>query len=192
MEISLGLPVELHNLPPEMEVVQAPVERVEVRLSGPRRVVSHLSQLGINVPLDLTGAAEGETTFELFTSDIKVPERVTVTRVSPSSITLSLERTEKKIVGIRLPVEGKPAEGYRAEAVQITPGTMEIKGPRSHLKDITTVRTLPVNIDGMTEAVKRETTVILPEDLGIHALNRSSVQYVIPILPLESTGKGKP
>ena len=129
MEISLGVPVELHNLPPEMEVARGPVERVDVRMSGPRRVVSKVSQLGIIIPLDLMGAAEGETTFELFTSDIKVPERITVTRLSPSSVNVLLEKTIKKKVGIVMPVEGIPPKGYTALEPEITPDSWRSKGP---------------------------------------------------------------
>lgn len=186
MEISLGVPVELHNLPPEMEVVRGPVERVDVRMSGPRRVVSRVSQLGIYIPLDLMGAAEGETTFELFTSDIKVPERITVTRVSPSSVTVLLERTIKKRVSIFVPVEGTPMVGFRALEPEIAPDVMEIKGPRSRMGIIKSLKTAPVSVEGAKEEVIGETSVILPEDGTVHAINRSSVQYRIPIMEVQA------
>lgn len=185
MEISLGLPVELHNLPPEMEVVQGPVERVDVRMSGPRRIVSRVSKQGIFVPLDLKGAAEGETTFELFTSDIKVPERVTVTRVSPSSITVTLEKTAKKEVAIVIPVKGTPEKGFRAGQPEVTPDRIQIKGPRSRLGAIQSLTTTPVSVEGASSDVQGETSVILPEDGSVSAMTRSSVQYRIPILPVD-------
>jgi YbbR domain-containing protein len=185
MEISLGVPVELHNLPPEMEVMRGPVERVDVRMSGPRRVVSKVSQMGIYIPLDLNGAAEGETTFELFSSDIKVPERVTVTRVSPSSVNVLLERTVKKSVAIVVPVEGTPMKGFKALEPLVTPESMEIKGPRSLLAGVKNLKTAPVSIEGAKEEIKGETSVILPEEGPIHAINRSSIQYRIPLVKIQ-------
>lgn len=185
MEISLGVPVELHNLPPEMEVVRGPVERVDVRMSGPRRVVSRVSKLGIYIPLDLMGAAEGETTFELFTADIKVPERITVTRVSPSSVNVLLERTVKKKVGIVVPVEGTPMKGFQALEPEVTPDVMEIKGPRSQMAKIKSLNTLPISVEGAIEDVKGETSVIFPEEGTVHAINRSSVQYRIPLVEVQ-------
>ena len=186
MEISLGVPVELHNLPPEMEVMRGPAERVDVRMSGPRRVVSKVSKMGIYIPLDLNGAAEGETTFELFTSDIKVPEKITVTRVSPSSVNIILEKTTKKQVRIVVPVEGTPMSGLKALAPVITPETMEIKGPRSKLKGIATLKTAPVNIKGALKDIEGETPVILPEDGAVHAVNRSTIMYRIPLVKVEN------
>jgi YbbR domain-containing protein len=185
MEISLGVPVELHNLPPEMEVMRGPVERVDVRMSGPRRVVSKVSQMGIYVPLDLNGAAEGETTFELFSSDIKVPERVTVTRVSPSSVTVLLERTVKKSVGIVVPVEGTPMKGFKAQDPVVIPESMEIRGPRSLLAGVKNLKTAPVSVQGAMEDIKGETSVILPEEGPLHAINRSSIQYRIPLVKIQ-------
>jgi len=182
MEISLGVPVELHNLSPEMEVIRGPVERVDVRLSGPRRDVSRVSQLGIYITLDLSGAAEGETTFELFPSDITVPERITVTRVSPSSVNLFLERSIKKKVKVVLAVEGTPLEGFIAMEPVVTPEVMEIKGPRSRMAIIGALRTLPISIEGAFEDLRGETSVILPEEGTVHAINRSSVQYIIPVI----------
>ena len=186
MEISLGVPVELHNLPTEMEVIRGPVERVDVRMSGPRRVVSRVSQMGIYIPLDLIGAAEGETTFELFTSDIKVPQGITVTRVSPSSVNIFLERTLKKKVHIVLPVEGVPMEGFKVLEPVITPNVIEIKGPRSQLFGIKILKTLPISVEGVSEDVEGETSVILPEDGAVHAINRSSVQYRLPVVKIQS------
>lgn len=182
MEVSLGVPLELHNLPPEMEVVKGPVERVDVRLSGPRRIVSKISKLGIYIPLDLTGAAEGETTFEIFTSDIKVPETVTVTRVSPSSVSVILERIIKKRVRIVIPVEGTPKDGFKALEPVISPDTIEIKGLRSKVDRINSLKTAPVNIDGATKDVVGEAPVIFPEGGSVHATSRSSVQYRVPLV----------
>jgi len=60
MRASLGIPVELHNLPPEMEVIHGPVERVDVRLSGPRRIVSKVSQMGINSIYAIANNIDGD------------------------------------------------------------------------------------------------------------------------------------
>ncbi|UCG37855.1 MAG: hypothetical protein JSV00_06530 [bacterium] len=182
MEISLGIPVELHNLPPDMEVIEMPVERVDVRLSGPRRVVSRVSQLGVTIPLDLMGAAEGETTFEVFTSDIKVPEKVTVTRVSPSSITVVLEKTVRRKVPVSVSLEGMPVEGFMVAETRINPSTIEIKGPKSVLSGIQVLSAVPISVEGSSTNLRGEVGIILPEG-GVHTVNRSTVQYEVIIGP---------
>jgi len=180
MEISLGVPLELHNLPQDMDVLQGPVERVDVRFSGPRRIVSRLSHQGITIPIDLTGAAEGETTFELFTSDIKVPERVTVTRVSPSNITVVLERIEIKRVPVMLQTDGIPDRNYVLGIPKVTPPSVDIKGPRSIVSSVDHLMTSPVSIQGATETIRGETSLVLPSS-RLHPVNRSTVKFELPV-----------
>jgi YbbR domain-containing protein len=181
MEISLGVPLELHNLPKDMDVLKGPVELVDVRFSGPRRIVSRVSHLGITIPLDLTGAAEGETTFELFSSDIKVPERVTVTRVSPSNITVVLERIEQRSIPVVLKTDGIPMDGFVSGIPKLTPSVVEIKGPGSVVSLVKQIMTSPVMIQGASETMKGETSLIIPNS-RIHLANRSTVKYEIPFV----------
>ncbi|MDF1536606.1 MAG: CdaR family protein [bacterium] len=181
MEISVGIPVELHNLPPDLEVMRDLVERVNVRFTGPRRIVSGISHMGLSIPVDLTGAAEGETTIELFNSDIKVPERVTVTRVSPSSVSVFLERTVRKEVPVELALQGTVKEGFAVSAITMNPKTVDIRGPRSILNSINNLRTSVVNVEGAGGPLVGETSLILPED-SVHALKWSTVKYEIQIV----------
>jgi YbbR domain-containing protein len=181
MEISAGILIELHNLPPDMEVMRGPVERVNVRFSGPRRTVSRISQMGLSIPVDLTGAAEGETTIELFNSDIKVPERVTVTRVSPSSVSVSLERTIRKEVPVVLAIQGKVKEGFGVSTISVKPKMIDISGPRSIMGRINSLRTSVINVEGASETLKGETALSMPED-GVRALKWSTVRYEIKVI----------
>ncbi len=191
MEISLGIPLELHNLPKEMEVIGGSADRVDVRFSGPRRIVSRLSQAGLTIPLDLAGAAEGVTTFEIFTSDIQVPESVTVTRVSPSNIELTLETVDHKQVPVVLKTEGDPADGYILGHPRLTPSFLEISGPESLLAGIVRLYTPPIPVHGSTVDIKGETVIVLP-DSHVHAIGRSTTKYEIPIMKKmdEQAGSG--
>ena len=181
IEISLGIPLELHNFPKNMEIVEGNVERVDVRFSGPRRTVSRLSQMGLTIPIDLSGAAEGETTFEIFASDIQVPQRVTVTRVSPSSINVVLEKVGKKEVPVALRMEGNPPEGYYLGRPKVVPPNVVIRGPASFISAIDHLDTPPIPVHGSTVTLKGETGVLLPQG-PVHILDRSTMKYEIPVI----------
>lgn len=180
MEISAGIPVELHNLPADMVVMRDPVERVNVRFSGPRRTVSKISQMGLSIPVDLTGAAEGETTIELFNSDIKTPESVSVTRVSPSSVSVLLEHTVRKEIPIELVLQGKVMEGFSISTITMKPSMVDIRGPKSVVDKIDSLKSSTINVEGANEPLKGETSLLLPED-SVHALKWSTVKYEIHV-----------
>ncbi len=192
MEMSLSIPVEVQNLSSELEMVEHPAELVNVRFSGPRRIVSRIAQMGITLPLDLDGALEGITTFELYPGSIKAPEMTKVTRISPSSITIVLERSGQE----RFPVEpvlvGVPSRGFKVSAVAVDPLFAELAGPRSSLAGITMIQTAPVDIEGSIETIEREVGLVLPDD-RVRNVDSSSVKVTVTVVPKgENQGKKKP
>ena len=191
MEISLGIPLELHNLPKDMEVIRGPVERVDVRFSGPRRIVSKLSQMGLAITLDLSGAADGKKSFGIFTSDIQVPERVTVTRVTPSKVDIVLEKVQQKQVPVILLTEGSPSTGYTIDVPRLDPGFLEIRGPGSVISGIQYLSTPPVPVHGATVNIVGKTAVVLPEsESRVHVVGSPKVKYEIPVLKMDASAPG--
>ena len=186
MEISLGIPLELHNLPKDMEVIRGPVERVDVRFSGPRRIVSKLSQMGLAITLDLSGAADGKKSFEIFTSDIQVPERVSVTRVTPSNVDLVLEKVQQKQVPVTLRTEGSPSTGYTIEVPRLDPAFLEIRGPGSVINGIENLFTPPVPVQGATVNIVGKIAVLVPES-RVHVVGSPKVKYEIPVLKMDAS-----
>ncbi|UCF31811.1 MAG: hypothetical protein JSV26_05240 [bacterium] len=185
MEMSLGIPLELHNLPADMEVVRGPVETVNIRFSGPRRTVLKISQMGLSVPLDLAGAAEGETTFELYPSNFKAPEKVTVTRISPSSVVVGLEKVVRLTLPVKADIQGRPAKGFKVGDVTVKPEGVSVLGPRSVVRSLRTVATEPVSIDGAQEDLELDVGIILSGE----ALRIEGDQTVHVLIPIRSTGE---
>ena len=183
-EISLGIPLEFRNFPKGMEIVRSTVERVDVHFSGPGKAVSQLSREGLNLPMDLSGAAEGETTCEIFPSDIKAPPNVTVTRVSPSSINVVLEKVGLREAPVVLRLEGDPQDGYTLGESMAIPSRVRIQGPDSSLSPVGHIETLPVSVQGATETLKGEIELVSPKG-PVRLVDRSKVRYEIPVFRKE-------
>jgi len=186
-EISLGIPLEFHNFPKGMEIVRSNVERVDVHFSGSGKAVSKLSREGLSLPMDLSGAAEGETTFEIFPSDIKAPPNVAVTRVSPSSINVVLERVSLREAPVVLRLEGDPQDGFTLGETMAIPSRVRIQGPESFLSGIGPIETLPVSVEGAAETLMGEIDLVSPEG-PVRLVDRSKVRYEIPVFRKEETG----
>ena len=182
MEVSVSIPVEFQNLSVDMEMVEHPIERVNVRFSGPKRIVSNISQLGITLPLDLDGAMEGLTTFELYPSAIKAPEMTRVTRISPSIISVILERSGEERFPIEPVISGVPSPGFKVSAVTVDPLFVRLAGPRSSLAVVTMVQTASVDIEGAIDTIEREVQLTLP-DPRLRNTESSTVKVVVNIMP---------
>ena len=92
-EMSLTVPVELTALPDDLVIVSRVPEAVRVRLSGPRTVLAGMNAQSLSVLLDLDGAQPGTNTFENLGARMRLPKRIEVTYVSPSTIPVETLKT---------------------------------------------------------------------------------------------------
>lgn len=94
-EVSHVVPVEYRNLPKGLIIANEVPDAVAVTLSGPRALLVHLGPDELSLPLDLAGLKPGLTSFKRLEENLKAPGGVVVTRISPASIDVRLERAHE-------------------------------------------------------------------------------------------------
>jgi len=150
VERSVSIPLEVRELPADLVVLNEPTHTVEVRLRGPRTLVSTLTSdevilQGVPGPL-----VEGENTFTIRPEAIRVPRGIEVVGVSPQRVRLLLDRIAEREVEVGPRVEGSPAAGCVLKRVTVSPPRVRMTGPQSELRRITRVYTIPINLDGQS------------------------------------------
>src|SRR5260221_595875 len=110
-EMGVSAPLELQNFPMDLEVTGEPVDNVEVRLRASPGIIQRIGPGDVSAQLDLAGLQEGEHIVHLTDKSIRMPFGVKVVKITPSILTLSLERTVQKVVPVRPRLVGRPAGG---------------------------------------------------------------------------------
>ncbi len=164
-EIGLTVPVELQNLPKDLEVVGDAVNSVEVRLRATPAIIRRLSPGDVQFQIDLQGLAEGEHYIHLTEDYVRRPFGVTVVKLTPASIRLVLERTQVREVPVRARVRGTPAPGFEIADVVTEPETVEIAGPQSRVRATPDVFTEAVDVDGAKQSVTAEVNIGIGDPL---------------------------
>jgi YbbR domain-containing protein len=160
-ERGLSVPVELKNVPRELELVGEPTNLVDVRVRAAPSVIQRLTPGDVSAQIDLNGVREGEHIVHLTSDDIRVPFGVRVVKITPSIITMGFERTLVKTVPIRPRVLGRPAAGFEVAEVTAEPGEVRVAGPKSRVQEMESAYTEPVGLDGAN------TTVVDTVNLGL-------------------------
>ena len=75
VERVLRVPVELQNLPPELEIVSNPPDTVEVRVRGSSGTLSRMTPGEVSTVIDLRAARTGRRLFHLTPGQVKTPVR---------------------------------------------------------------------------------------------------------------------
>jgi YbbR domain-containing protein len=95
-EVSHVVTVEYRNLPKGLIIANEVPEAVAVTLSGPRALLIHLGPEELSLPLDLAGLKPGVTSFKRLEENLKAPGGLVVTRISPATIDIRLERVREE------------------------------------------------------------------------------------------------
>jgi YbbR domain-containing protein len=152
-ERGLSVPVELQNVPRELELVGEPTNVVDVRVRASPSVIQRLTPGDVSAQIDLSGVREGEHIVHLTADDIRVPFGVRVVKITPSIITMGFERTMQKTVPIRPRLLGRPGAGFEVAEVTAEPGEVRVAGPKSRVQEMESAYTEPVSVDGASSTV---------------------------------------
>ena len=92
-EITLRVPIEFRDVPPQLEIGSVTIPEAQVRARGPERMIRELRSTDIHVDLELKDAKPGEHTFDLTAQQIHVPRDLTVVQVQPVRVTVIMEQS---------------------------------------------------------------------------------------------------
>ena len=179
-ERGMPVPVELRNVPRDLELTGDAVNAVDVRVRASPGLINSLDAGAIRATIDLAGAEEGERIVQLSPEQIQAPQGFRVVKITPSLLTLNLERTMQKTVPVRPRVIGRPAPGFEVAEITSDPAEVEIAGPRSRVQEIESAFTEPVSVGG-AETTATELVNVGLEDplLRLEAGSRVRVTAVV-------------
>jgi hypothetical protein len=189
VERGLEIPLELENVPAELEISSAPPDTVSVRVRGTSRVVSRLDSSEVAAVLDLGDEGPGRRLFDMFSDRVEVPPGIEITSVVPATVTLTLERKGvPRMVPVVPDIEGEPAPGLAVGSIETDPDSVEVIGPETRLAELREALTGPVSVAGASEDVVTEVTVVVA-DPTLRLVEPVSARVVVQIVaaPVEKT-----
>ncbi len=187
-EMGVSAHLELQNFPKDLEVTGEPVDTVEVRLRASPGLIQRIGPGDVSAQVDLAGLQEGEHIVHLTDKSIRMPFGVKVVKITPSILTLNLEKTLQKVVPVRPRLVGRPAPGFEVGEVVADPRDVRIAGPRSRVQEVESAYTEPLSIDGAENTVTDVVNMGL-EDPMLRILGSPRVRATVRIQEVEGERK---
>jgi len=156
IERSIEVPVEFRNIPADLMVMDNRVDFVVLRVTGPRTLVSTMDADEMKLSLDLTTAKPGTVSYPLGGSLFNIPRGVTVARITPPVVHLRMEPLIKLTLPVTVRLNGKPAAGFRIGQTTVQPERVTVQGPAEEVRRLTTVETIPVDLNETRGVAKRQ------------------------------------
>src|SRR5271165_3951445 len=133
-EVAVEVPIELRNVPENMEISSPQIPPAQIRLRGPEVLVNRLQRSDVRAEIDLSGAKPGERTFDLTAHQIRKPYGMEVVQIVPSQFQLAFDTRLTRQVEVHPRVVGAFADGYSIGRVIVAPPIITISGPRARVE----------------------------------------------------------
>jgi len=182
VERGLRIPLELQNLPENLEMVEPPQESVDVRVRGTADTLGRLVAGDLVATVDLSSAQPGRRLFHLAPERVKAPFSVAVTQIAPSAVAIRFEPSATRVVPIHPSVEGEPAPGFIVGKISAVPPTVEVVGPESVLRRVTEAITEPLWV-GSAKSELQATVIVGVADQGVRLKSARSAVITVGIVP---------
>lgn len=187
-EKTLTVPLELHNIPSKMGLVERPPSTVDVTVRAPQRIINQINSATVHAVLNLENARIDQVEYPLNKNMISIPEGAEVRDIHPSQVNLRLERTKEIMLEVVPNIIGELSEGLKIEKIEVIPPQVPIRGPESEFQEKYKVRTSPLDISSLTESTELEADLILPNPNLKLASSQTKVKVRI-VLQEEKTGE---
>ena len=159
--INVSTAVDFRNIPESLELKRSSAEKVEVQITGKRRLVSALNPEQVSAFLDLGEIEAGYHRIELNADNIELPLGLQVVRITPTAIRIEMENRVEREIAVEPEITGSPPDGYLIDRITVRPGSVRVTGPASTLNRILSLNTEPVSV-GDIEPQKGEKIVEVP------------------------------
>ncbi|KGK84149.1 hypothetical protein DP73_19245 [Desulfosporosinus sp. HMP52] len=194
-EQTLTIPLVVSELDQKM-VVMTQLPLVRVRLQG---INPSANIKDIYAVVDLSSGMPGKSTYGI---KVNIPTGTNVVDYQPSTIELTLDTVEEKMVPVQAIVSGSPANDYQVGSLIIKPSAVNVRGPSSKLGTLDKV-IVEVSVAGVNETVQvsrpvsfrdKEGKPIFGPDPSVTILSAypSSVDVIAPIMAKDLASKMVP
>jgi len=190
-EKSLTIPLETRNVPPNLEIVERPPAAVDITLRAPNRLLKEIGPSGLVARIDLDRATVLQQEYALSTSMIAVPPGAQVVKISPSKVTIKLERTAEATIEVHATLRGKPAPGFHVDGIEIDPSSVTVQGPESRVRAKQAATTAPVDVGGISQPTVFDADIILPLPELRFVASRTSARVAVHVVPDRPAAKKK-
>ena len=185
VEVWMPMTVELINVPDGLLIQEGLVNKIEIRVRGPKGLVRALDDKKLVYSLDAGKLKSGENLIEFKAEKIPLSRAYEVVEIKPSRTILSVDRMTTKTVPVN-PVwsaEESLAGNYHLVSVTVQPDHVELKGPQNMLKHMDEVEAILMTgfDDDIPPEYSEEVPVFAPDEVES---NPGTVRVTLEIAPV--------
>jgi hypothetical protein len=165
IDVSMDIPIEVLNLPKNLVIYNQYQKEISVTLRGPRGIIQELRNRPPSLSLDLSEATSDTIVLNTETLSFSLPSGISILRMQPASITLSIDKLLERQISVTAVTEGDVAQGYILKKVSLNPDEILVSGPASLVTQEQALKTYVINLSGLNHSTTLPVHLDLPPEL---------------------------
>ena len=142
VETWVDMPLVMTNPPEGMIIEDGLVDKIQVRLRGPKGLVDSLSSQNLSYSLDVSEVNIGQQVLEIDSARLPLPPTYEIIEVKPNRLRLTVDRRIAKMIAIEAAWSGSLNNDFKLLEVSSSPDMVEVKGPETLLRKINKTRVI--------------------------------------------------
>jgi diadenylate cyclase len=185
--ITLEIPVEYTKHDPGIEIVDTSVNTVRLQLGGSGALIKSIRPDQVQVRLDLENAVIGKNIFSITKENISLPPGIFLSKIVPSVVEVTLDKTITKELPVQVDWVGKLPEDIILSQVKIDPEKVNVIGGKRILENISTLYTEKVPLDNINQSGTTTVNLVLnPASLKIAPGSKDRIKLIYMVKPRET------
>jgi YbbR domain-containing protein len=147
--VALNVPIEYVNRPASYDILDTSVDEARLQLFGSSALIRSLGPEQVAVRVNLSKATKGRNTFAITQDDVILPPGISLNRIKPSTLVVTLDTPSTKMIPIQVDWTGRLPQGTELADVSVTPPAVKVVGGSTALDKVDTIYTCPVRLDSL-------------------------------------------
>lgn len=179
--VSVDVPIQYTGRAQGVNIIEASNDVVKVQLIGAGTLIKSVRSDKLAVIVDLSNLPMGANKIRIPSTAVSSPPGVDVNRITPSEIEVILDRYIDKPLPIQIDWKGKLSDDFLLTEASVDPPSVQVTGRSLLLKEMGTLYTMPIPLDGIEKSGQTTTLIIFPENINPSAdqKNRVTVSYKV-------------
>ena len=146
------IPVDIGEVPEGLTIIGPKLNGIELRVSGPKKLITALPNLQLRYLLDVSNVHIGANPISIDLSRIQLPKGILPISLHPSFLTVKVENEIKKELPVAISFSGSPVPGFFVANAVAKPSSVILRGPETALDSIEKIFTKPIDLKGLSES----------------------------------------
>jgi diadenylate cyclase len=183
--VSFEVPIQFTGRSPGVDIVGSSDDVVRVHISGAGKLIGSVRPNQIAVNIDLGSVPLGVNTLRILPNDVTLPPGITLDRVTPSEIEITLDKTVVKSLPVQADWTGKLPENLLLTEATLDPAQIQVTGRSLLLKDISILYTEKIPLSGIDKSGKQTAVIVFPDKIKPSPGQKDRVTVFYKVKPRE-------